>query len=84
MLRSFWCLLKIKTFDSDWDTSLRKQKQLKQKTFRLNDVSTTPDDLTAERKQFHSFIHSFIYFAINQKYNNSIQKYIKDNIQYSN
>ena len=29
------------------------------------------------------FIHSF-YFAINQKYNNSIQKYIKDNIQYSN
>ena len=27
-----------------------------------------------------SFIHSFIYFAINQKYNNSIQKYIKDNI----
>ena len=32
----------------------------------------------------HSFIHSFIYFAINQKYNNSIQKYIKDNIQYSN
>ena len=30
-----------------------------------------------------SFIHSFI-FAINQKYNNSIQKYIKDNIQYSN
>ena len=26
------------------------------------------------------FIHSF-YFAINQKYNNSIQKYIKDNIQ---
>ena len=33
--------------------------------------------------QAHSFIHSF-YFAINQKYNNSIQKYIKDNIQYSN
>ena len=31
----------------------------------------------------HSLIHSF-YFAINQKYNNSIQKYIKDNIQYSN
>ena len=29
------------------------------------------------------FIHSF-YFAINQKYNNSIQKYIKDNIKYSN
>ena len=29
------------------------------------------------------FIHSFI-FAINQKYNNSIQKYIKDNKQYSN
>ena len=27
------------------------------------------------------FIH---YFAINQKYNNSIQKCIKDNIQYSN
>ena len=27
-----------------------------------------------------SFIHSFIYFAINQKYNNSIQKYITDNI----
>ena len=27
--------------------------------------------------------HLFIYFAINQKYNNSIQKYIKDNIQYS-
>ena len=24
------------------------------------------------------------YFAISQKYNNSIQKYIKDNIQYSN
>ena len=32
----------------------------------------------------HSFIHSFIYFAINKKYNNSIQKYIKDNVQYSN
>ena len=31
----------------------------------------------------HSFIHSF-YFAFNKKYNNSIQKYIKDNIQYSN
>ena len=30
-----------------------------------------------------SIIHSF-YFAINQKYNNSTQKYIKDNIQYSN
>ena len=30
----------------------------------------------------HSFIRWF-YFAINQKYNNSIQKYIKDNIQYS-
>ena len=30
-----------------------------------------------------SFIHSF-YFAFNKKYNNSIQKYIKDNIQYSN
>ena len=28
-------------------------------------------------------IHSF-YFAINQKYNNSKQKYIKDNIQYPN
>ena len=30
-------------------------------------------------------IHSFIlfYFAFNKKYNNSIQKYIKDNIQYS-
>ena len=29
----------------------------------------------------HPFIHSFIHlFAINQKYNNSIQKYIKDNI----
>ena len=28
------------------------------------------------------FIHSFIYFAINQKYDNSIQKYIKDNIQF--
>ena len=26
-----------------------------------------------------SFIHSFI-FAFNKKYNNSIQKYIKDNI----
>ena len=25
------------------------------------------------------FSSSFIYFAINQKYNNSIQKYIKDN-----
>ena len=34
-------------------------------------------------KFIHSFIHSFIHFAINQKYNNSIQKYIKDNIQYS-
>ena len=32
---------------------------------------------------FYSFIYSF-YFAIKQKYNNSIQKYIKDNIQYSN
>ena len=31
----------------------------------------------------HSLIHSF-YFAINQKYNNSIQKYIKDNMKYSN
>ena len=31
----------------------------------------------------HSFIHSF-FFAFNKKYNNSIQKYIKDNIQYSN
>ena len=31
----------------------------------------------------HSFIHSFI-FAINQKYNNSIQKYTKDNTEYSN
>ena len=29
------------------------------------------------------FIHSF-YFAFNKKYNNSIQKYIKDNIQYCN
>ena len=29
-------------------------------------------------------VHSFIHFTINQKYNNSIQKYIKDNIQYSN
>ena len=27
-----------------------------------------------------SFIHSFI-FAFNKKYNNSIQKYIKDNIR---
>ena len=27
--------------------------------------------------------HSFTYLAINQKYNNSIQKYITDNIQYS-
>ena len=37
--------------------------------------------------QIHSFIHSFIpsfYFAFTKKYNNSIQKYIKDNIQYSN
>ena len=25
-----------------------------------------------------------IYFAINQKYNNSIQKYTKDNTEYSN
>ena len=33
--------------------------------------------------QIHSFIHSF-YFAFTKKYNNSIQKYIKDNIQYSN
>ena len=35
----------------------------------------------------HSFTHSFIHwfiFAINQEYSNSIQKYIKDNIQYSN
>ena len=32
----------------------------------------------------YTFIQSFIFFAINQKYNNSIQKYIKDNIQYSN
>ena len=31
----------------------------------------------------HSFIHSFC-FAFKKKYNNSIQKYIKDNIQYSN
>ena len=31
---------------------------------------------------FFKLIH-FIYFAINQKSNNSIQKYIKDNIQYS-
>ena len=30
-----------------------------------------------------SIIDSFC-FAINQKYNNSTQKYIKDNIQYSN
>ena len=30
-----------------------------------------------------SFIHSF-YFAFKKKYNNSLQKYIKDNIQYSN
>ena len=28
--------------------------------------------------------HFYIYFVINQKYNNSIQKYIKDNIQYCN
>ena len=34
--------------------------------------------LTCFRKSA-TFIHSFIYFAINQKYNNSIQKYIKDN-----
>ena len=32
----------------------------------------------------YSFSQSFIYFAINKKYNNSLQKYIKDNIQYSN
>ena len=35
--------------------------------------------LSASIREIHSFIHSF-YFAINQKYNNSIQKYIKDNI----
>ena len=29
---------------------------------------------------FVSFIHSFI-FAFNKKYNNSIQKYIEDNIR---
>ena len=28
--------------------------------------------------QIHLFIHSF-YFAFTKKYNNSIQKYIKDN-----
>ena len=34
---------------------------------------------------FHfSFFFISFYFAINQKYNNSIQKYIKDNIQYYN
>ena len=30
---------------------------------------------------FHSLSHSVIYFAFNKKYNNSIQKYIKDNIR---
>ena len=38
--------------------------------------------LERQGNSFHSFIHSFIYFAIYQKYNNSIQKYIKDNIQF--
>ena len=61
-------------------------------------VVTTPRETHSEifdnilLKAFSlEFIHSFIgslihsfYFAINQKYNNSIQKYIKDNIQYSN
>ena len=53
-------------------------------------VVTTPRETHSEifddilLKAFSlEFIHSF-YFAINQKYNNSIQKYIKDNIQYSN
>ena len=32
----------------------------------------------------NSINQPIIYFAINQKYNNIIQKYIKDNIQYSN
>ena len=35
------------------------------------------------KRFINPLIHSF-YFAFNKKYNNSIQKYIKNNIQYSN
>ena len=43
----------------------------------------TENKLKFGNETIHSFINSF-YFAINWKYNSSMQKYIKDNIQYSN
>ena len=47
------------------------------------DPSVLPRDAFLVWESLHSFIHSFIHliFAFNKKYNNSIQKYIKDNIR---
>ena len=71
---------KLKTF-----SELNKKVKFKSKT--ANEII-----LTADRALFGQMviiaenIHSFIYFAINQKCSNSIQKCIKDklNVQYSN
>ena len=47
------------------------------------DPSVLPRDAFLVWESLYSFIHSFIHFifAFNKKYNNSIQKYIKDNIR---
>ena len=42
------------------------------------------DRLFFEKKNSSRKLKIKFYFAINQEYNNSIQKYIKGNIQYSN
>ena len=57
-------------------------KKKKKKKHLLLEIASKCD-IKAENSstlcKFHSFIH-FI-FAFNKKYNNSIQKYIKDNIR---
>ena len=42
---------------------------------------TYDDPICPVQLVLQHFIHSFIYFAFNKKYNNSIKKYIKDNIR---